>query len=121
MPTKYRGPDGPDLKNETAAVLLAGWSAEPPPGVPLGPHGFGGGLLECYSPGGMAALWRQHADWLRAQAAVWGWTPTCLGPDGVRRFFAEALAWEGDRGEQHAHNVPNLPTDEHEDDGDGAA
>jgi hypothetical protein len=93
----------PDLQVETVAVLLGGWCAEPPVGVPRGPHGFGGGFLELYDIGGIAKMWREHEAWLREHARVWGWEPRLVGPDGVRRFYAEAAVWENDRGEPAVH------------------
>jgi hypothetical protein len=79
----------PDLKGDTIAVLLAGWGAEAPD---PGPHGFCGGFLDLFDPDGIERLWHQHEAWLREQAQAWGWAPTIVGPDGVRRFYAEHLA-----------------------------
>ena len=90
MATK-RQVEAPDLKPETVAVLLAGWSANPPPDVTAGPHGFGGGFLELYDVGGIARLWREHEAWLREQAAAWQWEPTYT-LNGVPMFYAESVA-----------------------------
>ena len=80
----------PDLSAATVAVLLKGWCAEPPEGIPR-QHGFGGGFLELYNIGGIAALWHEHEGWLRAQAAEWGWEPTfTLGE--VPMFYGEYVA-----------------------------
>jgi hypothetical protein len=79
----------PDLKGSTVAVLLAGWGAVAPD---PGPHGFGGGFVVLCEPGGAERLWAAHEAWIREVAQAWGWTPTIVGPDGQRRFWAEHLA-----------------------------
>jgi hypothetical protein len=111
----------PDLQVETVAVLLGGWCAEPPADVPREPHGFGGGLLECFDIGGIAKMWRAHEGWLREQATAWGWGPHYVGPDGTRRFYGEALAWEADRGEPDACGAPFLHAADREGDEDADA
>ena len=85
-----RNTDAPNLKAETIAVLLAGWGAPDPP-EPSEP-GFGGGFIDLLDADGPATLWHQHEAWLRARAEAWGWAPQEIGPDGVRRFWAEHLA-----------------------------
>jgi hypothetical protein len=42
----------PDLGPATIAILLAGWSADPPEDVPR-EHGFSEGFLELYDIGGI--------------------------------------------------------------------
>lgn len=90
-------PTDPDLKAEVIAILLRGWDAAPPQGVPLGPHGLAHGLMECFDPDGPARLWREHERWLRQMARTWGWTPDTEGPDGAMGFYAEHCAAFGDR------------------------
>ena len=82
------------MKAATIAVLLAGWSAEPPAHVPRGPHGFDHGFLELYNIGGIAKLWRAHAAWLREQARLWIWSPTFTLGDRVL-FYGEYVAAGG--------------------------
>jgi hypothetical protein len=57
-----------------------------------GPHGFGGGFIVLCEPGGAERLWAAHEAWIQEVAQAWGWTPTIVGPDGQRRFWAEHLA-----------------------------
>lgn len=85
-----RDSENPDLKAETIAVLLAGWSASPPADVEPGPHGFCGGMLDLFEHDGPETLWRQHEQFLRTVAASWQWEPDCECADGRRRFWAEA-------------------------------
>jgi hypothetical protein len=82
----------PDLKADTIAVLLGGWSANPPDGVPPGPPGFGQGFIDLYEDAGIVRLWRQHARFLRATAKAWGWEPQFELPDGRRGHYAEHVA-----------------------------
>jgi hypothetical protein len=63
-------------------------------------------------------LWRTYEPWLRERARAWGWTPRYIGPDGVRRFYGEALAWEADRGEPLVRGRLSLHADERDDDDD---
>ena len=116
MATK-RLPDSPDLSNDVIAILLAGWGSEPPPGLPR-VHGFAGGSLELSVTGGLGpgGLWRAYAPWLRERAREWGWTPHYIGPDGERRFFGEAAAWEADRGERHVRGALSRHADDRDDD-----
>jgi hypothetical protein len=82
--------EAPDLKADTVSILLAGWGAPDPP-VPF-KHGFGGGFLELLTPGGIAALWRQHEFYLRDVGRRWHWEPDVEVPDGRRLYFAEAVS-----------------------------
>jgi hypothetical protein len=80
----------PDLRSDTIAILLAGWSAQEP--NPTQHDGFGGGFFELAEADGAATLWRQHERYLRRVAAAWGWEPAVVCSDGVRRFYGEARA-----------------------------
>lgn len=115
MATKRQTTAVPDLKAQAVAVLLGSWGSKPPPNVDAGPHGFGSGMLECFRPDGPARLWRLHEPYLRQIAATWNWTPHHVGPDGVRRFYAEACVWESDHGEQHPHGLLALHRDDRDD------
>lgn len=92
MPKKRTTPSAPDLKAETVAILLGGWSTHPPDGVDPGPPGFGGGFIDLVETDGPALLWRAHEAWLLRTAAAWHWTPTVRGPDGTRRFYGAHCA-----------------------------
>jgi hypothetical protein len=116
VPTKHHS-DLPALSANTIAIILD--HAEPPPGVPR-THGFGGGFLEVGVTGGPGpgGMWRQYEALLRERAREWGWTPHLLAPDGVRRFYGEALAWETDHGAPPVRARPTLHTDDRDDDSD---
>ena len=83
-------------------------------------RGFGGGQLDLFVTNGPGAggLWHQHEGVVRDRARAWGWTPHYIGPDGERRFYGEALAWEADRGERHVRGALSLHADVRDDDGD---
>lgn len=75
MKRREQAASTPDpLGPATIAILLAGWSADPPEDVPR-EHGFSEGFLELYDIGGIGKLWRQHEPRLREQARLWGWQP----------------------------------------------
>ena len=118
MPTKQHA-DLPALSADTTAIILGGPGTDPPAGVAR-TRGFGGGFLELCVTGGPGAggLWRQYQAVLRERARAWGWTPHYLGPDGRRRFYGEALAWEADRGERPVREVLVLHTDDRDDEDD---
>jgi hypothetical protein len=86
MPEPFRRAltQAPDLSAQTIAIALEGWGSYPPAGVP----------------------WTTHELFVKAAARSWGWQPRFVGPDGRRRFFAEALAWE------HAHGMADVHEDE---------
>jgi hypothetical protein len=119
VPTKHHA-DLPALSADTTAIILDGPGAEPPAGVAR-THGFGGGSLELGVTGGPGAggLWCQHETLLGERARAWGWTPHYIGPDSVRRFYGEALAWEADRGEPLVRGRLSLHADERDVDDDG--
>lgn len=93
----------PDLSSGTISILLAGWGAKPPKGMPR-QHGFGGGFirLAIEHEAGAAALWRQHEGYLRHVAREWGWQPTVELPNGGLGFFGEAAAADERRGRERA-------------------
>jgi hypothetical protein len=117
VPTKHHS-DMPALSADTIAIILD--AADPPPGVAR-TRGFGGGFLEVAVTGGPGpgGMWRRYEAVLRERARAWGWTPHYIGPDGVRRFYGEALAWEADRGEPPVRGRLSLHADERDDDDDG--
>jgi hypothetical protein len=86
-------PEVPNLSNDVLAILLAGWGADPPTGVPRTP-GFGGGMMALAVTGGPGpgGLWQRHEAYLRRLAAEWGWPPTWVCRDGVLRYYGEACA-----------------------------
>ena len=84
----------PDLAPETVAILLGGWSANPPLAAPSRPGGVDHDFLTLYDIGGIAKLWCQHEVWLREQARLWGWQPTFMLRD-VAMFFGEYVANDG--------------------------
>jgi hypothetical protein len=83
-------PDTPDLSLAAVAILLRGWSAEPP--EPYEQKGFSGGFVQLCQIGGIAALWRQHEFYLRDVGRRWHWEPDVEVPDGRRLYFAEAVS-----------------------------
>lgn len=107
MRLKANGPaPRPNLSNDTIAVVLGGWTADPPAGVPR-THGFGSGMGPLYYTrgpegcgAGAAACWRQHEVYLRQVAAAWGWAPRHRAPDGTLAYYGEAIArgmpWDTD-------------------------
>ena len=84
----------PDLKPETVAVLLGGWSADPPPELPRSSPDDDQHYLQLYGIGGIAKLWREHEGWLREQARLWGREPTFTLGD-VPMCYGERVAHGG--------------------------
>lgn len=101
------------VTDSVAAILLHGWSADPPAGRA---HGFGDGLIDLVLDLDPAECWREHEAYLRGVAARWKWEPThyiapmnefnlrlVLEPDEDDHtdeedgpfYFAEALALAG--------------------------
>jgi hypothetical protein len=85
MRRKPAGDPRPPLSDGVVAVLLGGWSAHARTGA------SDDGLFELFSQRdqGMAALWRAHESYLRAEAQRLHIKPPYDLPDGRRVFFAE--------------------------------
>jgi hypothetical protein len=94
--------DRPPLSPSVVAVLLSGWTARPPGGR----RADDPGLFELWQANGAgcAALWQQHAAFLRAEAARWGVAPE-HGPHGAE-FFGETCARELTQRGQRAVGPP---------------
>jgi len=98
------------FSDDAAAILLGGWSSEPPSGREH--QGFGGIGFLFLPDVEFDDLWREHEKHLRALAARWAWTPAywvapsneyglrfVMGAPGEQNegpyFYAEALAHAG--------------------------
>jgi len=99
---KYSGDDTPPLTPTVTVVLLGGWAAEPAEGRP---HGFGDGLFDLFQRRheGLVALWREHEDFLRAEAVRRGIEPAWPSA-GSFSFVPTASAKRGLR----SNSTPNV-------------
>lgn len=82
--------DAAPMTDTVAAILLGGWSAEPPDG---GEHGFADGLLDLafMDEQQIAELWRTHDRYLRKNAERLAIEPRFDGGAAGPVFFGEYL------------------------------
>lgn len=110
MRRRRRATDPHAIGERAAAIVLDGWSAEPPHDAPVADAEIFDLLLSGET--GLAQLWTAHEHWLRSIAQTWGIEPRYFveppnihgrrfvtseprGEEAGAFFFGEALAVAG--------------------------